>query len=214
MVHDENLMRERIQKLIHREGITQRELANKLSRQPSNVSQILSGERHIPRGLVAELTKAFPRLNRDWILFGEGGMYNGEEEIVIQTPSDTRPRLPRTLSEGHISDYFEGYKRQLCQEKPIITQFPDYDFSLFLKTDRMAPNYRRGDELFFKKTSIIEWGGDYLIDTQEGPKFKTIYQEKDSIRCMSYNKERYPDFCIPRNLVYGFYKCVGTLRIL
>ena len=60
----------------------------------------------------------------------------------------------------------------MCQEKPIITQFVDYDFSLILKNNRMSPKYDRGDELFFRKSEIIEWGNDYLIDTAEGAKFK------------------------------------------
>jgi transcriptional regulator with XRE-family HTH domain len=213
MVYDEDLMRERIHRLIHREDISQREFANRLGRKPSNMSQILNGERGIPKGFVADVTKVFPNVNRDWLLFGEGNMYH-DEEVTVELPIGTKPRLPRVLSEGHLADYFEGAKRHLCQEKPIITQFPDYDFSLFLKTDRMAPNYRRGDELFFKKTSIIEPGNCFLLDTAEGPKFKKIYPEEDSIRCVSYNREEYPDFSIPRKLVYAYYKCVGALRIL
>lgn len=214
MVYEEDLMRERVQKLIHREGITQRDLAAKVNRLQSNISQILNGERHIPRGFASDILKAFPNVRREWLLYGDGTIYESGDEPDYDIPSDTKPRLPRTLSEGHITDYFEGVKRSLCDEKPIITQFPEYDFSLFLKTDRMAPNYRRGDELFFKKTSIIEWGNCYLLDTAEGAKFKKIYEEKGGIRCVSYNKEEYPDFIIPRNIIYGFYKCVGALRIL
>lgn len=214
MIYEEDLMRERIQLLMHREKITQAEFASKIKKEQANVSKILRGERHIPRGFSTSILTAFPNIREEWLLLGEGGMYKLEEETTYILPSDTKPRLPRTMSDGHIHDYYDGPKRNLCQEKRIITQFPDYDFSLFLKTDRMAPNYRRGDELFFKKTAIIEWGGDYLLDTAEGPKFKKIYQEVDSIRCVSYNKDIYPDFLIPRDLIFGFYKCVGMLRIL
>ena len=213
MEYKENQLRERILKLIHDKGLTPRSFALSLKKHPNNMYQILNGERHFPRGFEDDILKVYPELNKDWLFFGEGEMYQGEETTKILI-TDTRPRLPRTLSEGHLSDYFEGSKRSLCMEKPIITQFPDYDFTLFLKTDRMAPNYRRGDELAFKKTSIIEWGGCYLLDTAEGPKFKKIYEEKDSIRCVAYNREEFPDFLIPRNLIYGFYKCVGFLRIL
>ena len=214
MAYNDDQTRERVQRLIHLEGLTQREFANRLGRQPSNVSQILNNERNVPRGFIGDIIKAFPNVSKEWLVFGEGNVYEDKEEPTVHLPLDTKPRLPRTLSEGHLVDYFEGPKRVLCQEKQIITQFPEYDFSLFLKTDRMAPNYRRGDEIFFKKTSIIEWGGDYLLDTAEGPKFKKIYPEKDSIRCVSYNTDVYPDFCIPRSMIFGYYKCVGLLRIL
>jgi phage repressor protein C with HTH and peptisase S24 domain len=113
-----------------------------------------------------------------------------------------------------------GKKRVLCQERPIITQFSDYDFSLILKNNRMSPKYERGDELFFKKARFPEWGNDFLLDTDDGAKFKRIYQAKDPktgedcIRCVSYNKDEFPDFLIPEKYVHGFYRCVGVLRIL
>jgi phage repressor protein C with HTH and peptisase S24 domain len=128
---------------------------------------------------------------------------------------ETRPRLPKSMSGGHLTDYYDGgEKRNLCQEKQVITQFSDYDFTLILKNNRMSPKYDRGDEIAFKKSTIIEWGNDYLLDTAEGPKFKKIYDEQDSVRCVSYNKEEYPDFIVPKNLIYGYYRCVGVLRIL
>ena len=78
----------------------------------------------------------------------------------------------------------------------------------------MSPRYDRGDELFFKKSTIIEWGNDYLIDTPEGPKFKKIIDDGNSVRCISYNKEEFPEFPVPKNMILGYYRLVGVLRIL
>lgn len=215
MVYEEDLMRERIHVLMHREGLSQLEFANKIGRAQSNVSQIMRGERHIPRGFASDIIKAFPGIRKDWLLLGDGSMFVDGEEPDAEIPKGTRPRLPRTLTDSHLSEYFEGEKRSLCQEEPIIKQFPDYDFSMFLKTDRMAPNYRMGDELFFKRIiSIKEWGNCYLLDTKEGPKFKKVFEEEDTYKCVSYNRDEYPDFTIPKDIVYGFYECVGILRIL
>lgn len=214
MVYEEELLRERIQRLIHREGLTQKGFAEKIGKSSSNFNHIMKGLRNFPKDFTSSVLKAFPSVNKAWLLFGEGAMYVHEEEEEDKKQIDTKPRLPRTMSDGHIPDYIDGDKRPLCQEKRIVEQLPDYDFSLFLKTDRMSPNYRRGDELFFKKTSIVEPGNCLLLDTSEGPKFKKIYPEKDCIRCVSFNRDEYPDFTIPRNLVFGFYKCVGVIRIL
>lgn len=214
MVYEEEQMRERIQLLIHRESISQREFANRLNRQPSNVSQILNGERHIPRGLATDIIQAFPRVRKDWLIFGDGTMYDGEEKLSDILHQDTRPRLPKSLSGGHITDYYDGDNRVLCQEQDIVKQFSDYDFSIILKNHVMSPKYDRGDELFFKKVTIIEWGNDYLLDTFEGPKFKKVYDAGDSYRCVSYDAEEYPEFLVPKNMVYGYYKLIGVLRIL
>ena len=214
MIYEEEQMRQRINTLIHRLGMNQREFAKKIGRLPSNISLILSGDRHIPRALGNEIINAFPNVRRDWLLFGEGDMYEGEVSTEYKIPVDTRPRLPKAMSDGHLEDYYMGSKRIKCQEKPIITQFADYDFSLILKNNRMSPKYERGDELFFKKSTIVEWGNDYLIDTSEGAKFKKILPDGEGIRCVSYNKEEFPEFIMPKNMIFGYYRLVGVLRIL
>lgn len=215
MAYEDERIRERVHMLMHREGLSQRELADRIGKRPAHLSQILTGQRKVPRSLTNDILNAFPNLNRDWFVFGEGAMYEGEERLCDALPQDTRPRLPKFVSDCHLEDYYNGEKRVLCQEKPIVEQFCDYDFSLILKNDRMSPKYNRGDELFFKKATIKEWGNDYLLDTDEGPKFKKILPGKNGdYRCVSYNREEYPEFTIPGNMVKGFYKLVGVLRIL
>lgn len=212
-VYEENQMRERILSFINHEDISQRKFALAIGRQPTNVYQILSGERHFPRGFCADVLNAYPKINKDWLAFGEGDMFAESTETKL-VQSNTRPRLPQSLSGGHLPDYYNGDKRKLCKEKPVVGQFSDYDFTLILKNNRMSPKYDRGDELFFKKSTIIEWGNDYLLDTPEGPKFKKIYDEMDCVRCVSYNKEEYPEFFVPKNMIMGYYRLVGVLRIL
>ena len=166
-------------------------------------------------------------VNEDWIKTGDGEIYESEQTFVNKTvwkkhmeAMPTRPRLPKNTSDGHLEDYYgKGKKRPLCQEKPIITQFTDYDFSIILKNNRMSPKYDRGDELFFKKTSIVEWGNDYLIDTVDGAKFKRVIPGVDEdgdkcVFCKSYDPKEYPDFSVKNKDINGFYKCVGVLRIL
>lgn len=167
-------------------------------------------------------------LNEEYIKTGEGEIYESEQSLVHKTALKkhmealpTRPRLPKNMSEGHLENYYgKGKKRMLCQEKPIITQFADYDFSLILKNNRMSPRYDRGDELFFKLAKFPEWGNDFLLDTDDGPKVKRILpggidDDGDKcVRCVSYNKEEYPDFMIKEKDIHSYYRLVGVLRIL
>ena len=213
MVYEESLILDRIHQLIHRLCMNPRSFAIAIGKQPSNIYKILAGGRGIPKGFTSAILQKFPNVNKDWLLFGEGTMLT-DDEPKAEYPKDTRPRLPKSFSGGHLIDYYEGDKRPLCQEKPIITQFADYDFTLILKNNRMSPKYDRGDEIAFKKSTIIEWGNDYLLDTAEGPKFKKIYDDGECVKCVSYNKEEYPDFLVPKNLIYGYYRCVGVLRIM
>ena len=213
-LYEENQMRERVLNLIHQEGITQRAFAIAIGRVPTNVYQVLTGERHFPRGFCGDIMKAFPNVNKDWLYFGDGEMYVDKKNEDVVLPTETRPRLPKSGTGGHLEDYYKGEKRSLCTEKPIDPDLPDYDFSLILKSNRMSPKYERGDELYFKKNTIIEWGNDYLLDTSEGPKFKKVLDGGNIVRCVSYNKEEYPEYPIPKNLILGYYKCVGVKRVL
>lgn len=226
MDSNENEKRERIARLIEIEGLSQRSFAEKVGINPTNLNQVMLGNRPVPKALPAKIVKAFPEVRIDWILCGDGEMY-AKDQLLAETQAlqkhmellPTKPRLPKFMADAHLEEYYQGKKRVLCQERPVIAQFSEYDFSLILKNNRMSPKYERGDELFFKKARFPEWGNDFLLDTDDGAKFKRIYQAvnkdgKDCIRCVSYNKEEYPDFLIPEEYVHGFYRCVGVLRIL
>ena len=78
----------------------------------------------------------------------------------------------------------------------------------------MTPRYESGDELFFRKAEIKEWGNCYLIDTPEGPKFGRLYEDEAYYKLVTYQPDIYPETKIPKNKVLGFYKCVGSLSVL
>lgn len=216
MIYEQDQIRERILKLMHRESLSQLDFSAKIGKSQPNVSDTMRGKRPLSKTFIDAVSAAFPKLSMDWLIFGEGGMFKGEEAPKEDSSLETRPRLPKTFAEGNIEAFLKGTNRFLCQEKEIVKQFPNYEFTLILKNNRMSPKYERGDELAFRKTSIVEWGNDYLLDTAEGPKFKKIFNDEahGSVRCVSYNKKEYPEFSVRKDLIYGYYKCVGVLRVL
>lgn len=132
------------------------------------------------------------------------------KEVVIMP---TKPRLPVSAAAGRLSIYVDGVMRHQCDEMPIIRSLPDYDFTMFIKGNSMEPKYESGDEIALRKATIIEWGKDYVLDTDDGPIFKKIYEDGDNIRCVSYNHDEYPDFLVPKESIYGFYRFVGLVRV-
>ena len=217
----ESELRDRIEKLIQVEGLSQKEFAEKVGVNSTNLNQVMLGRRPVQKNLPSKIVGAFPEVRIDWLLRGDGEMYEKDQHLVNAEALKkhmellpTKPRFPKNMAECHIEQYYEGKKRVLCQEKPVVYQFADYDFSLIMKNNRMSPKYERGDEIFFKKALFPEWGNDFLLDTSDGPKFKRIYDNGTSVRCVSYNKEEYPDFEIPKEYIFGYYRCVGVLRIL
>ena len=132
------------------------------------------------------------------------------EDVVILP---TRPRLPVYASAGRLTTYIEGVMRDQCEELPLIRNVSDYDFTMQIKGNSMEPKYESGDEIALKKANtIIEWGKDYVLDTEDGVIFKKIYDDGDNIRCVSYNHDEYPDFLVPKTAIYGFYRFIALVR--
>ena len=217
----EKTVNDRIKDILKLESISLETLSERVNEDFEILQKCLDNDVEPSEEVIIKFCVAL-HLNEEWIKTGDGEIYDSDQTLINKAALKkhmealpTRPRLPKNTSDGHIEQYYgKGKKRMLCQEKPIITQFVDHDFSIILKNNRMSPKYDRGDELFFRKSEIIEWGNDYLIDTSEGAKFKKIKDEGDVVRCVSYNKEDYPDFVVPKNCIYGYYRLVGVLRIL
>ena len=135
-----------------------------------------------------------------------------DTEEVVMLP--TKPRLPVSAAAGSLSEYSHGVMQEQCEQVPIIRNFPDYDYTMYIKGNSMEPKYESGDEIAIKKAEyVIEWGKDYVLDTQDGVIFKKIYEEGENIRCVSYNHDEYPDFLVPKSIIFGYYKFVGLVRV-
>lgn len=212
---------DRIRDVLNMESMSLKTLEEKCGESLETLQKCLDNDVE-PSAEIIQKFCSLLNVNEDWILTGDGEIYEADQNTMNKAAwkkhmeaLPTRPRVPKNTSEGHLEEYYgKGKKRILCQEKPIITQFVDYDFSLIAKNSRMTPKYDRGDELFFKKSEIIEWGNDYLLDTTEGAKFKKIYDCGDKIKCVSYNQEVYPEFYVPKDKIHGYYRLVGVLRIM
>ena len=191
-----------------------------------HINTVREARRGTDRALTEKFVKKFCLvygnvISNVWIWDGTGEMLTQQNPeyrpSVTKLPSDfddiTRPRLPVTANAGHLTEFIEGVKSYQCERMPIIRRFPDYDFTMFIRGNSMEPKYEGGDEIALKKATIIEWGKDYVIDTEDGPIFKKIYDAEENIRCVSYNKEEYPDFLVPKSSIFGFYKFVGLVRI-
>lgn len=128
-------------------------------------------------------------------------------------PIETRPRIPTRVTAGTLSSFAEAVKSDDCEQIPVVKAFPVYDFTIIVKGDSMEPKFEGGDEIAIRKISdFIEWGKPHVLDTRDGAVLKRIYDEGDSFRCVSYNKE-YPDFHVGKEDVFGVYKVVGLLRM-
>lgn len=165
-------------------------------------------------------------LSAEWLIFGNGEMYSGSAKEISEIPlteaeaegivkTQTRPRIPYTAAAGSLTSSVDGVTEDQCEQIPVITAFPSYDYTMFVKGDSMYPNLEGGDEVACKRidnTSFIQWGKVHVLDTAQGIVIKRVYDDGGDVKCVSYNKE-YPDFTISKEEVYSMSLVVGMLRL-
>lgn len=162
----------------------------------------------------------FPELNREWLLYGEGSMINEDLSCTSslkkkEEKSDTRPRIPYDAAAGTLTETIEGVTEYQCEEVPVISAFPKYDFTIRIVGRSMEPEYFAGDEVACLKVNekrFLQWGRVHVLDTTQGVVIKRIYDNGDCITCRSYNPE-FPDFSIPKEDIRSYNLVVGSLRL-
>lgn len=211
------MVKERLIDFIKFIGISQREFERRVGLSNGFVNNISKG---IGADKLQKILSEFSNLNQSWLLTGEGEMLNRESNEI---PRDThpfkkasaRPRIPYDAAAGTLTDTVNGASMYECEQIPVISVFPKYDFTIRITGRSMEPEYYAGDEVAcmrINETRFIQWGRVHVLDTTQGVVIKRIYDGSDCIRCSSYNAE-FPDFSIPKEDIRSFNLVVGTIRL-
>lgn len=169
----------------------------------------------IRKSTVDRISNAFPDLNTNWLLTGEGEMLKSSCGGVSQKSSNTRPRIPYDAAAGTLTETVDGVAEYQCEQVPIIGVFPRYDFTIRIVGRSMEPEYFAGDEvacLRVNEKRFLQWGRVHVLDTTQGVVIKRIYDNGDCIVCKSFNPE-FPDFSIPKEDIRSYNLVVGSIRL-
>lgn len=173
---------------------------------------------------IANILSIYPDISAEWLLTGEGSMIKDPPATinpnpVISTPVkasdvETRPRIPLNVAAGSLSSCLDGVTLYQCEQLPVISAFPRYDFTIIVRGESMEPEYQSGDELagiYIKNTSFIQWGCAHILDTAQGIIVKHIYDDDENILCKSENP-RFSEFKIHKSEVYNIALVIGLIR--
>ncbi len=72
---DEKKMKERILQIMRKENMTQQEFAKAIEMSPASLSNIFNGKTNPTINHVSAIHRRFPEINMNWMMFGEGDMY-------------------------------------------------------------------------------------------------------------------------------------------
>ena len=79
-------------------GMSQQDFANRLGISPASLSSIFTGRTNPTNNHVIAIHKAFPDININWLMFGEGNMY---ENAASETIADGKNSPDGIADDGH-----------------------------------------------------------------------------------------------------------------
>ena len=201
-------VKERIYKYLEYKGITPTAAERALSWSVGALTKAKS----ITADRAEEFLLLYTGLSAEWLLRGDGEMIKSLNSV---TDKDLRPRIPYDAAAGSLTNAVDGVTSLQCEQVPVVSAFPRYDFTIRVTGRSMEPIYFSGDEvacLRINESRFLQWGRVHVLDTAQGVIIKRIYENGDSIRCASFNPE-YPDFNVPKDEIFSYNLVVGALRL-
>ena len=186
-------------------GYSQQQIADILDVHQTNISALFLGKRPFGKNVAKKWNKAFGfRVN--WLMTGEGPMFDADTTATPSTPSeldDLVPIVPNGIT--NISDSL-----------PKVHQFPRYDFFFQCVTDAMQPEIYAGDLLGIRKhdsASPLVNGETYVFDTKStGMLIRMLEEKEDGYLAIAHN-DRYKDTFFPRSEIISIFTIVGLVRV-
>ena len=96
-------MKDRINRLMREQQMSQKEFAKELCVAEATVSGIFNGRTRPTNAIVSAIHERFPEVSIQWLMFGEGPMYVSEKESHSTIPSSANEStiIPINFSESH-----------------------------------------------------------------------------------------------------------------
>lgn len=166
---------------------------------------------------LSDILRAYPELNRTWLLTGEGEMLKNTGEVAAQNGGVMElPLIPISAMAGALTGTDVSFMEYDC-EKYIVPIFKGAEFLIRVQGDSMFPRYASGDIVACKRVPLdklwFQWGKTYVIDTRQGALVKRL-EPSERAGCISIHSEnpQYKPFDLDVEEINGVALVVGTIR--
>jgi phage repressor protein C with HTH and peptisase S24 domain len=170
---------------------------------------------------IDKIIAAYPQLDKEWLLTGEGEMLKSEKSSTTKSKMLVKDKSVYLYDVSAAAGY-GSFDAMISQEKVVgeytIPIFKGSDWMIYVKGSSMYPKYSSGDIIAcreLKESQFIQWGKVYVIATKEqGILVKRLEKSKvkNCIRAVSDNQS-YGAFDIPGNEIDGIALVVGVIRM-
>lgn len=107
-------MNTRLKQFLAAENISQSQFADTIKVVRASVSHVLSGRNNPGYDFIKAIMKAYPRLNMEWLILGNGKMYKDQHTSSQQS----QPELYPVQSEGNLFDDTMNFDEYMEQQLP------------------------------------------------------------------------------------------------
>lgn len=183
----------------------------------SFLSDIKAGRKPLSEQNVLKICALDTRINSEWLLTGEGSMFNDQPTVQEEEEHILVPLLPVSAQGGSLNDFVTSVNVKECEK--IISPVKGADIAITISGDSMADEYPSGSIVLAKRINeraFIDWGKVYVLDTCNGVVIKTLTpsQKADHVRCVSINPNPiYAPFEVALNDVYGVYRVLMCMSM-
>lgn len=217
--YDETTVKGRLLMFLKAKRLSQTEFGRILGVAPTYIGAM---RKSLSADKVNKLMRAFPDLNRDWILYGEGEMLKEQASDSEGRGDDHEaidyevPLLPVSAFAGNLQVWSESVELRDCEK--VVSPIRGVDFAIRITGDSMEPEFHDGSTVLIKRInekSFIPWGNPMVIDTENGVLIKEVFPSdrgRGFIEARSLNP-KYPPLAIPTESIYGLYRVLGMMRI-
>ena len=162
--------------------------------------------------------KAYPQLNREWLLYGEGDMLN--TTVSTDTPILHSVKVIPLSAHGGTLVGLDTESITDTQCETIASPIAGAEMAISVTGESMEPTYPRGSRVLIKSVnheSFIEWGEVYVLDTVNGILLKEVQpaETNEKITCVSLNPNgKHKPFDVPLKDIRKMYKVLACLTII
>lgn len=219
----ETTVKERAQMFVKHLGISMKAFETACGLSSGYVTSMRKG---FGRDKLDNVLTAYPQLNRDWLLYGEGEMLKHENSTL---PVDVEQGIPYYDVENFECGTPAGFGGALEKTNPDgYFQFPwvkndGETFCVRAHGNSMVNvadpvhSICHGSYIALKRSQVraVQWGEVYALATADGYIVKKLMPSEmdECVRCVSFNGEEYPPFDLPVNDIYDYAKVVGVATI-
>lgn len=208
-----------------------KDMAKDLNVSAYTLYNISASHDNITRSMAERIVSAYPRLNLEWVLNGEGEMLNGVRtyyqtafssmDDMVEVPIiglDAHSLLPnKNANKNTNKNANKKANEVLIPERTLLfsKEFAkEGDLAMYVCGDAMAPKYLAGSLVLIRRVELwkdfLEQGTNYALELADGRRLlKTVKRgtAKDTLLLESINPD-FPASEIPKKIIRNVYEVV------